>query len=130
MRCWNCGKKIAGGLKTCPYCETPTDEAPTEEEIEAVRDALSQMDEGTMAELQKAMAQAASAEEFANLIMVGPCPKCNSSDTGDCENDPEIDSILVGRCYQCGQLWCVECEQMFAKGQIACTQCEDEDAEE
>jgi hypothetical protein len=41
--------------------------------------------------------------------MIGPCPNCGSDQTSDCDADPEINDILVGRCYECGHLWCTEC---------------------
>jgi methionyl-tRNA synthetase len=55
-------------------------------------------------ELRAAFETSGTADEFADRILVGDCPKCGSQDTGNCEADPEIENLLVGRCYQCGQL--------------------------
>ena len=78
-------------------------EEPTAEEIEAARALLEQLPPELAAELQQAVFDSATAEEFVDRIFVGDCPKCQSSHTGNCENDPEIAELLVGRCYDCGQ---------------------------
>jgi hypothetical protein len=80
----------------------------------------------TLAELGEAMNDSASAEEFANRIMVGPCPSCGSEQTANCEEDPEINEPLVGRCYDCGQLWCTECGKALERKAFQCA-CWDED---
>ena len=94
--------------------------APTEEEIEAVAEMVSSLDDETKEALQAAFEQSGTAEEFANLIMIGECPRCGSAEVGDCDNDPVIDDICVGRCYQCGLLWCTECEEVLTEGQTSC----------
>jgi hypothetical protein len=109
MRCWNCGKAVSEKARVCKHCEADLTEAPSAEEAAAVMELLEQMPPDVLGELGDAMRSSASAEEFANLIMVGPCPSCGSKQTGDCEADPEIDDLLVGRCFECGQLWCCEC---------------------
>jgi hypothetical protein len=43
-----------------------------------------------LSELRDAFDKSASGEDFVNRIMVGDCPHCGCSKTGDCENDPEI----------------------------------------
>ena len=80
--------------------------APTDEEMEAARHILTQMPPDILADLQAAIRNSETCEAFVNSIFVGDCPACNSSKTGDCENDPEIEELLVGRCYDCGTLWC------------------------
>ena len=62
-------------------------------------------------------------EEFVNRIMVGDCPACGSSETSDCENDPEIDDPCVARCLACGQLWCPDCGEFFQDDQFADHDC-------
>jgi len=126
MRCLNCGKKIPDKAKICRFCEVPVSEGPTKEEEQAVREVLNQMPPEALDELRAAFESSGTAEEFANLIMVGPCPKCDSRNTSDCDNDPEIDNILVGRCYDCGQLWCTECEQLLDRKAPSC-ECWEED---
>ncbi len=111
MKCWNCLKELPKAAKACPSCEAAVEDDPTPEEIEAVQEVLDQMPTEVLGELQALMANSQSAEEFINQIFVGDCPKCNSSETGDCEHDPEIDNLLVGRCYECGHMWCTECEK-------------------
>ena len=51
---------------------------------------------------------------------------CRSENTGDCEHDPEINDILVGRCFDCGQLWCTECDRLLKKDCPSC-ECWEED---
>jgi hypothetical protein len=126
MRCWNCGHKVTKKAKVCGHCEADLTEAPSAEEEAAVMELLEQMPQDVLAELGKAMGESSTAEEFANLIMVGPCPKCGGEETGDCEEDPEINDLLVGRCYECGQLWCTECGKELTRKNPHCD-CLDED---
>jgi hypothetical protein len=79
-----------------------------------------------VSELRQAISESATAEEFANRILVGNCPKCGCPDTGNCENDPEINELLVGRCYACGQLFCSECGRLLELQAPYCD-CWDED---
>ena len=79
-------------------------------------------------DLHKAVSESSTAEEFVNRIFVGDCPKCNSENTGCCENDPEIDNICVGRCFDCGQLFCTECLKLLEAGKTDCS-CLDDDSE-
>ncbi|NQU25539.1 MAG: hypothetical protein HQ567_30000 [Candidatus Nealsonbacteria bacterium] len=120
MKCWNCLKEIPDDAKACQYCETLTDQAPTEEEATFVDDLLASMDDQTREELVAAMEGAGTAEEFVNRIMIGDCPNCGSSDVGDCDNDPAIENILLGRCYACGQLWCTDCEELLEPDATVC----------
>ncbi len=126
MRCWNCGKKIPDKAKVCKFCEAAVETEPTEEEKEAVRDILGQMPPEALDELRTAIEGSDTAEEFADRIFVGDCPKCGSEETGNCEADPEIGELLVGRCYQCGQLWCTECGQLLERNSPLCP-CWEED---
>ena len=120
MQCWNCLTEIPDGTRVCQYCEAKMEEAPTEEDKKFVQAFLESIDEETHAALIEAARESSTAEEFVNRVMVGSCPSCDSADVDSCENDPEIDNLLVGRCYECGQLWCLECERPFDKGEISC----------
>jgi hypothetical protein len=64
-------------------------------------------------ELAKAVekSSAASPEEFAWEIFVGPCPRCGSKETRDCEGVAGIEDINIGLCNKCGHLWCTECRR-------------------
>ena len=127
MQCLNCGRKIRKKAKVCEFCEAPVEAAPSEDEKEVVRDLLGQMPPEALDELQAAFEGSGTAEEFADRIFVGDCPKCGSEDTGNCEADPEIGELLVGRCYQCGQLWCTECRRLLSRKTPSC-ECWAEDA--
>ncbi len=115
MRCGNCGKNIPDTAKVCRFCEAAVEAEPTEEEKDVVRELLKQMPPEAMDELRAAFDGSGTAEEFADRIFVGDCPKCGSTETGNCEADPEIEELLVGRCYQCGQLWCTECGRLLER---------------
>ena len=128
MRCWNCGHTVSEKARVCGHCEVDLAEAPSPEEVAAVLELLERMPPDVLGELGEAMAASASAEEFANRIMVGPCPSCGSERTGDCDADPEINELLVGRCYECGQLWCTECGNALTRERPYCD-CWEEDEE-
>jgi hypothetical protein len=116
MRCLNCGKKVPKTAQVCQHCEAAIESAPSKEEEEAVLELLAQMPSEALAELGAVLDESATADEFVDRIFVGDCPKCGSHDTGNCENDPEIEELLVGRCLQCGQLWCTECLRLLEPG--------------
>lgn len=126
MKCWNCGKRIPDDAKICRFCEMAVADEPTEEEKVVVRGVLDQMPPEALDELRAALERSDTAEEFADRILVGDCPKCGSDDTGNCEADPEIGDLLVGRCFQCGQLWCTECGQLLKHDSPSC-KCWDEE---
>ena len=128
MRCWNCGHTVSKKARICGHCEADLTEAPSAEEEAAVMELLGQMPPDVLAELGEAMSKCDSAEEFANLIMVGPCPSCGSEKTGDCDADPEINELLIGRCYECGHVWCTECGNALTRERLYCD-CWDEDEE-
>ena len=92
----------------------------SEEEIETVHEALGQMPAELLEALQDALHRSKTGEEFVNRIMVGECPKCGSEDTRDCEHDPEIDSVAVGRCLDCGHLWCTVCSGLLEEDCPSC----------
>jgi hypothetical protein len=120
MRCWNCGREIPEAVRACQFCEAAVEPEPSEEEKEAVRELLGQIPPEALEELRSAFQQSATAEEFADRILVGECPQCGSLETGNCENDPEIGELLVGRCFQCGQLWCTECGRLLEPDSASC----------
>jgi hypothetical protein len=120
MRCLNCGKKIPRTAQVCQYCERVVEPEPTDEEKEAVLELLGQMPAEALEELGAVLDESATANEFVDRIFVGDCPKCGSRDTGNCENDPEIENLLVGRCFQCAQLWCTECLQLLERDSPSC----------
>ncbi len=128
MKCWNCRKKLPKDAKTCPYCEAAIEDEPTADEMAAAANLLELIPADMLGELEALAANSDSAQDFVNRLFVGDCPKCGSSDTGDCENDPEIDNLLVGRCYQCGHLWCTECGRPLDPKSPDCP-CWDEEVE-
>lgn len=129
MKCWNCGKRIPDTAKACQYCEALVEEEPSPEEAAAVLELLERMDPEVISDMRRVFEESKDGEDFANRILVGPCPRCGSSDTGDCDADPEINDIRVGRCFECGQLWCCVCDQLFAKDQLHCRDCPAEEDE-
>jgi hypothetical protein len=126
MKCLNCSQEIPDKAKLCPHCEAPIMDEPSAEEMQAARDIIDNLPMDVAAELQQVFFESDTAEDFVNRIMVGNCPGCNSAKTGDCENDPDIGELLVGRCYDCGQLWCTECGKLLTPQAPVC-ECWDED---
>ena len=120
MRCLNCNREMPKNAKICVHCEAPVGPDLSAEDIEAVRAILNDMPPEIIDELNKAALGSSTAEEFANRIMCGECPKCGSDKTGDCANDPDIDNLLVARCYECGQLWCQECDRLLEAKALFC----------
>ena len=116
MNCWSCGKRIPDQAAFCPHCEAEVEEEPTPQETEAVAQMLDQMDPHIMQQFREAFEKSATGEEFVRSVMIGDCPKCGGSKTGDCEKDTEIEDPCVGRCFDCGQLWCLDCGELFAAG--------------
>jgi hypothetical protein len=127
MRCWNCNKVLAANAKVCVECEAPVLPEPTEEEKAAAQMVLDQLPPEQLAQFLQTMEESESADDFVNQIFVGDCPKCNSSNTGDCEKDPEIDNLLVGRCFDCGQYFCTECSKLLDAKAPECECLDDED---
>ncbi len=113
MICWSCHKEIPDTAEFCPHCEAEAMEEPPADVIADVQSILASMSPDLMDELRDAFEKSTNGEDFVNRIMVGDCPKCGSSNTGDCENDPELSDPCVGRCLDCGQLWCCDCGRLF-----------------
>ena len=123
MKCWSCRKEIPDTTKFCPHCEAEVVEELTANEKEAAEEFLASMSPDLIDELRNAFENSATGEEFVNRIMVGDCPKCGSSNTADCEQDPEIDDACIARCLDCGQLWCPDCGELFQKGHASDHDC-------
>lgn len=123
MKCWSCGGEVADSVKLCSHCEAEIDQKPTEAEEEAVASVLAGMSPEVAKEFFDAMNKSATGEEFVNRILVGDCPQCGCSNTGDCESDPEIEDPCVGRCFDCGFLWCLDCGEVFKDAQSAGHDC-------
>jgi hypothetical protein len=120
MRCLNCGKKIPKTAQRCRYCEAVVEPEPTADEKQMAMELLEQLPPDALEEFEAALEQSATADEFVDRIFVGDCPKCGSHETGNCESDPEIGELLVGRCFQCGQLWCTECLRLLDRDSPSC----------
>jgi hypothetical protein len=95
-------------------------EEPTKEALQAAGALLEQLPIEVADEVRQAFLNSGSAEEFATRILVGNCPKCGGLETGNCENDPDIGELLVGRCYDCGQLWCTVCGRLLEPKAAVC----------
>ncbi|MGM0485548.1 MAG: hypothetical protein ACQESR_02175 [Planctomycetota bacterium] len=129
MLCWSCGKEIADGAVRCSHCEAEVTALPSDSEIETARQFLENMDPELRFEMLRVFETSKSGEEFVNRIMVGECPKCGSDKTGDCENDPDIEDVSMGRCFECGYVWCTVCDTPYMPGQDRCETCEELDDE-
>lgn len=49
------------------------------------------------------------AENFANRLMIGNCPRCGSERTKDCAEVVGLEDPLINSCLGCGFMWCNEC---------------------
>jgi len=114
MLCWSCQKQIPDAAEFCPHCEAQVEDEPTADEKAAVQQILSSMNPEMLCELRNVIERSATGDEFVNQIMIGDCPKCGSSQTGDCDKDPEIEDPTVARCFACGQMWCPDCGELFS----------------
>ncbi len=83
------------------------------EQREVIEGMLAGMSPELTDEIRDAFEKSTSGEDFGNRIMIGNCPTCGGSKTGDCEHDPEISDLCVARCFDCGQLWCPDCGELF-----------------
>ncbi len=119
-------EKIPNSAQVCEFCEAEVQAEPTPERWKCSGDSRRDP-EDALNELHELMRQSGTAEEFVNRLFVGDCPKCGSPDTGDCENDPEIDDVVVGRCYQCGHMWCTLCEEALDPKSPECPCWEEEE---
>ena len=115
--------------ENCPFCPfwkgkqgsvaaMIAEPEPASEE-QSMMQMLEAMSPELLSELTQLAGSCESEEEFADLIMVGPCPKCDSDNTNDCEDDPVIDDPCIGRCGDCGQLWCCDCGDHFTDAKHA-----------
>jgi len=129
MQCTNCGRNIPDVAKMCPFCEATVEPEPTQDEKQAALDILEQLPPDVRQHMADAFRRSATADEFVNRLFIGNCPKCGSENTGDCENDPEIEEILLGRCYDCGQFWCSMCDRLLEAGHLHCA-CWDKEEED
>ncbi|MFW5923247.1 MAG: hypothetical protein ACOCSQ_02570 [Planctomycetota bacterium] len=109
MLCWNCGKDVSDDADFCPDCEADMSEQPTEEEMEMAEQLFGQFSEDEKDSLVSIFEQSDTAEEAVRAIMVGDCPKCESTNTSDCESDQNLADPTLAQCLDCGYLWCTEC---------------------
>ncbi len=130
MLCWSCGKELPDNAARCSYCEADVSSLPNEQEMMAAREFLAHMEPEVISELHELLTTSKDGEEFVNRLMVGDCPACDSSKTGNCEHDPDVDDITIGRCFDCGYMWCTICGSQYEPGQVACELCAEEDDEE
>ena len=128
MLCLNCHNEIPDEATACCHCEAQVMQPPAPEQEEAIRQAMAQMSPGALSEIQTAFLETTTAEQFVNRLMVGDCPNCGSPETGDCENNPDVGNICIGRCFHCGQLWCLNCGRVLSKGERVCGCLDEEDA--
>jgi len=89
------------------------------EAVEGFFKTLSELHPEAMEEMKSLAEQFDAPDEFANAVLIGPCPKCASDSTEDCECDPEIDDPCIARCKDCRQLFCCDCRCLFKNAKEA-----------
>ena len=122
MNCWNCGYPIETGSKVCRRCESDQTE---HEDIdpEALQDAAANLESiapGTLESLRELASKHDTTEDLVNAVFVGECPQCNSTKVGDCDDDPDYSNPFLGRCFNCGNVWCTECGYTLKKDEKQC----------
>ena len=121
MLCWNCKKEIPEWAKRCVHCEAEAASVIGPSENSSVLDLLEHLPPEEVEKLRALAHSDLTVEECVNQALVGPCPNCKSPNTGDCDEDPEIEDICIGRCFECGQFWCLECDKLLDKRKPRCT---------
>jgi hypothetical protein len=118
------------GAKFCVHCEASVEKLSfSSDELKFAEELLRNMPDNVKQELRAVFESSSTADDFVNRIFVGDCPSCGSSSTSCCEDDPDIDNPLVGRCLDCSLLWCTECGSVIPiKGPYECS-CWDEEIE-
>lgn len=81
--------------------------------------------------LSRAASGDISEEEFLREVFVGDCPRCESSDTVDCDRVEGVEDVTVGLCNECGFTWCLECGVPVDRGEACghweiCDECSEE----
>ncbi len=120
--CWNCGEEVPEDAKVCRRCEADLKNVPpiTDEDREAVGAFVDLLPEEARDAMRELFENSDTAEDFVNAIMVGSCPACGGENVGDCEKDPDYNDITLGRCFDCGTVWCTDCEYVLKKGETVC----------
>lgn len=105
------------------------EEEMSAEDTKMAMELMQAMDPEALSEMMQLAQQCNNAEEFANMILIGPCPHCDSENTTRCKEDPELEDAGIGRCKDCGRIWCCFCKQFFNSAEEAtrhdCLQLED-----
>jgi hypothetical protein len=134
MKCWNCGEEIEEGTKVCRRCEADQTEVDDFDDLDPVmlEETMAFMEKiapGSLETIRELANQHGTAEDFVNALFVGPCSKCGSEKVDSCENDPDYNDPLLGRCFECGTVWCTECGYQLQKGEKECPSIEEHLAE-
>ena len=108
------------GRKACLFCEAAVQPEPTELEKRIVYEILIRMSPELLAKFEAAKESTNTVDDSLDRLFVRDCPKCGSEDTGSCYADPEIEEVQVGRCYECGQLWCTTCRRLLERDAPSC----------
>ena len=119
MQCWSCGQPMPEKAQRCPHCEAEIEPPLSKEEQAGAEAMLSALGPEVISQLREIFENSETGEEFVNSVMIGPCPKCESAKTSDCDKDPDVEDICIGRCFDCGQYWCTDCEELFKSAQAA-----------
>lgn len=114
MKCSNCLREIPDGAGFCLYCEMKQREVdPNKGRIAEIMREMESISPGITQELHRDAMNFETADDFANSILSGSCPKCGSSKTETCDEVSGIEDIFVCRCIDCTTLFCADCGQVF-----------------
>jgi hypothetical protein len=121
MHCWNCEKECADDARFCRYCEADLHHrALGAAERAHLLSALDRLPPEDVADLKEIVSRSKTAQEFIRRIAAEACPRCGSSQTEDCGDDPLIDDDAVGHCWDCDLFWCSECGEVLDAAASLC----------
>ncbi len=122
MKCPNCLKEMPENANICRWCETDVREhmPPCQETRDAINEFIADLPVEQIEHLDQLHRECETAEDFANAILVGNCPACGGTKVGDCDEDPDYMNSFLGRCFECGAVWCTECEHVLGDNEKEC----------
>jgi hypothetical protein len=89
-----------------------TDERRIRESLEALPETMQEF-------LLKTAERSSGDGDFYNGVVMGDCPVCGSFNTRDGSDTP-LGDPTVGICLDCYTIACLECGNVFDKGQTVC----------
>ena len=97
MNCWSCRRKSQPPQSSVPIARLRCKRNPPQAKRLPSGIALTSMDPDVMSELRRRLHAEYQRRGIDQSNMVGDCPQCGSSNTQNCENDPEIEDAYAAQ---------------------------------